>query len=201
MTDRELKKRGKNAEQQVSKVLRHLGSEYKVFDDVMFKLPNYNKKSKDNIRTTQIDHIVVSPYGVFVIETKSHGGTIFGSSNYFDQYWTQVYYKYGKKRMYSPIHQNFTHLQIFEQLSGCPNSCVLGVVVFTNPSVNLDNIKDCNTVVHISQLAAFMNLPYLKTIRFTPQQVQQYVSFIKKNNISNAYYNRVHVNAIRRNYW
>lgn len=30
--------------------------------------------------TTQIDHIIVSPYGVFVVETKNMKGWIFGSA-------------------------------------------------------------------------------------------------------------------------
>jgi restriction system protein len=37
--------------------------------------------------TTQIDHIIVSRYGVFVIETKNMKGWIFGSAN--QRTWTQ----------------------------------------------------------------------------------------------------------------
>jgi len=43
--------------------------------------------------TTQIDHILVSPYGVFIVETKNMTGWIFGSEN--QSKWTQVLY--GKK--------------------------------------------------------------------------------------------------------
>ena len=37
--------------------------------------------------TTQIDHIIVSPYGVFVVETKNMKGWIFGNAK--QRYWTQ----------------------------------------------------------------------------------------------------------------
>src|SRR5574338_503996 len=37
--------------------------------------------------TTQIDHVLVSRFGVFVIETKHYSGWIFGSPE--DRYWTQ----------------------------------------------------------------------------------------------------------------
>jgi hypothetical protein len=36
--------------------------------------------------TTQIDHIIVSRYGVFVVETKNMKGWIFGNAN--QRYWT-----------------------------------------------------------------------------------------------------------------
>jgi len=40
----------------------------------------------DGKGTTQIDHIVVSRYGIFVIETKNYRGWIFGSEKQRD--WT-----------------------------------------------------------------------------------------------------------------
>ena len=43
---------------------------YQVLDDIT--IPSING-------TTQIDHVVVSPYGIFVIETKNFKGWIFGS--------------------------------------------------------------------------------------------------------------------------
>jgi hypothetical protein len=42
-------------------------------------------------KTTQIDHVVVSEYGVFVIETKNYTGWIVGDEK--SDYWTQVIYK------------------------------------------------------------------------------------------------------------
>ena len=41
--------------------------------------------------TTQIDHILLSPYGIFVIETKNYAGWIFGSE--WQKAWTQKIYK------------------------------------------------------------------------------------------------------------
>ena len=41
--------------------------------------------------TTQIDHILISPYGVFIIETKNYTGWIFGSAR--QKQWTQKIYK------------------------------------------------------------------------------------------------------------
>jgi len=45
--------------------------------------------------TTQIDHIIVSQYGIFVIETKNYKGWIFGDE--YSKTWTQSIY--GKKHL------------------------------------------------------------------------------------------------------
>ncbi len=45
--------------------------------------------------STQIDHIIVSKYGVFVVETKNMKGWIFGKPK--EKTWTQKIYKHNKK--------------------------------------------------------------------------------------------------------
>jgi restriction system protein len=56
--------------------------------------------------TTQIDHVLLSKYGIFVIETKNYEGWIFGNEH--QKMWTQVLY--GKKSQFqNPLHQNFKH--------------------------------------------------------------------------------------------
>jgi restriction system protein len=56
--------------------------------------------------TTQIDHLLVSIYGIFVIETKNMKGWIFGSAK--DARWTQVLF--GRKYPFqNPLKQNYRH--------------------------------------------------------------------------------------------
>src|SRR5690242_5476915 len=63
--------------------------------------------------TTQIDHILVSTKGVFVIETKHYMGWIFANEN--SQQWTQVIYQI-KNRFQNPLHQNYRHLKALQHL-------------------------------------------------------------------------------------
>ncbi|MBK5251295.1 MAG: NERD domain-containing protein [Peptostreptococcaceae bacterium] len=72
---------------------------YKIVNDVTIKL--------DDGKTAQIDHIVVSEYGVFVIETKNYKGWIVGKEE--DYYWKQVIYK-RKEKFYNPLKQNQVHI-------------------------------------------------------------------------------------------
>mgnify|MGYP001589785998 CR=1 FL=1 len=62
--------------------------------------------------TTQIDHILLSPYGIFVIETKNYTGWIFGSER--QKAWTQKIYKKTYK-FQNPLHQNYKHIKVLEE--------------------------------------------------------------------------------------
>ncbi|NNH37895.1 nuclease-related domain-containing protein [Acinetobacter terrae] len=61
--------------------------------------------------TTQIDHILLSPYGIFIIETKNYKGWIFGSER--QKMWTQKIFKKGYK-FQNPLHQNYKHQKVLE---------------------------------------------------------------------------------------
>ena len=63
--------------------------------------------------TTQIDHILLSPFGIFVIETKNYKGWIFGGER--QKQWTQKIYKKSFK-FQNPIHQNYKHMKVLEQI-------------------------------------------------------------------------------------
>jgi hypothetical protein len=79
--------------------------------------------------TTQVDHILVSRFGVFVIETKDYKGWIFADGKHAT--WTQVIYK-GKFRFQNPIFQNLGHVRaVQELLDFLPADAVRSAVVFT----------------------------------------------------------------------
>jgi hypothetical protein len=79
--------------------------------------------------TTQIDHILVSTKGIFVIETKHYSGWIFGDPN--SKQWMQVIYQV-KTRFQNPIHQNYLHVKAIQKLLDfIPDGQIQSVVVFT----------------------------------------------------------------------
>ena len=88
--------------------------------------------------TTQIDHVVVSQGGVFVIETKTYGNNgkgnrpgscwIFG--NAADREWTACYPRGRKFRFQNPIRQNFKHIATLSECLGIPKECFKSVVAF-----------------------------------------------------------------------
>lgn len=97
---------------------------------------NYNSRFKNlvlysgyNTTFTEIDEVIVSPYGIFCIEYKAHVGYIFGSRA--NTNWTQCKYN-GHHKLYNPLHQNYKHVKALEKLLGSNiKAPIHSLVVFT----------------------------------------------------------------------
>lgn len=81
--------------------------------------------------TTQIDHIVVSRFGIFVVETKNMKGWIFGGE--FQETWTQKIFNVSHK-FQNPLRQNYKHTQTLGRLLGLDSTVIHSVVVFIGDS-------------------------------------------------------------------
>jgi len=77
--------------------------------------------------TTQIDHIIVSKYGIFVIETKNMKGWIFGTAN--QKTWTQKIFKHSSK-FQNPLYQNYKHVKTLTTLLSLNDSQIHSLIVF-----------------------------------------------------------------------
>lgn len=139
--------KGDIGEKTVAEELSQLPEDkYIVLNNMMFNSGTY---------TTQIDHIVVSVYGIFVIETKNYRGVIFGSPN--KDSWTQDLFG-NKYTFYNPIHQNRKHIAFILR-----EFCELkmweryfySVVTFVG-MVNLKLYGDCKGVVGLSELTHYI---------------------------------------------
>lgn len=141
--------KGKIGESKVSFLLNRLDKEkYFVLNDLL--LPTEQGK------TSQIDHVVVSPYGIFVVETKNYQGWIFGDEK--NKYWTQQIYK-NKQRFYNPIWQNYGHIKAIESVLSNDDLPIYSIVVFsTKARLKKINIKSNN--VHV-----VYTVELLKTIK------------------------------------
>ncbi len=114
---------GRSGERFVSRKLHQLDpTHYVILNDLM--LP-----SDGNSTATQIDHVVISNFGIFCIETKSYKGWIFGNAN--QEFWAQVIYRF-KDRFYNPLRQNFAHIKAIENLLGTQRikSSIISLVAF-----------------------------------------------------------------------
>lgn len=111
--------------------------------------------------TTQIDHIVVSQFGVFVIETKNLKGWIIGSKT--QKQWTQKIFKQSYQ-FQNPLHQNYKHTQTISASLNLPADHIHSVIVFIGGSTfktkmpeNVTYARGCidyiksKTIKHFSQ--------------------------------------------------
>lgn len=98
-----------------------------------FSAPDYHLMNHVTMRmedgTTQIDHILVSRFGIFVIETKHYSGWIFANAK--SKNWTQVLYRL-RFKLQNPILQNSRHVRaVRELLDFLPNGTIKNIVVFS----------------------------------------------------------------------
>lgn len=113
--------KGNKGEKKVAKELMKLPNEYHVFNDITIR---------SDFGTTQIDHVVVSKYGIFVIETKNYSGIITGHENNY--YWTQNIWG-NKFKLRNPIKQNFSHIISLKEITkDLPHIPFFSIVVFTD---------------------------------------------------------------------
>ena len=123
----------------------------------------------DNNQTSQIDHILFSKGGIFVIETKNYSGRIYGNDS--QREWTQVLaYGRTKNKFYSPVKQNQTHVYRLKDILGNKYSFI-SCIVFLKA-----------------------NISYLESdFVFTPRELKKYLKktikeeCISSNDILDAY--------------
>jgi hypothetical protein len=115
-----------DGEQEIAHILAE-GLSYKDY----FIFNNLTIPSDHN-GSSQIDHLVVSKFGVFVIESKDYKGWIFGSKD--QDNWTQSL-PGGKNKFQfqNPIRQNWSHIMSLRTLMPfIPESAFQSIVVFTD---------------------------------------------------------------------
>ena len=123
----------------------------KQFDSSSYHLLNNVTLPVDD-GTTQVDHILVSRFGLFVIETKHYTGRLFANSG---ASWTQVLF--GKHyKFQNPVHQNAKHVRaVSSLLEFLDPALVHSLVVFTGDATFKTQRPSC--VVSLSDVASFVS--------------------------------------------
>lgn len=126
--------------------------------------------------STQVDHILVSKYGIFVIETKNMAGWIFGGAN--QKQWTQTIYKH-KSKFQNPIHQNYKHVKTLESLLNVGSNKLFSLVVFIGSSQFKSPMPD-----NVTGPATFIKyIKSKKEILLTDSEVQGLVEQIQEGKL------------------
>lgn len=194
----------------VSAVFKSLPEEYHVINDVLLRTgvqlrlyqpERYGEspwklvKKRNRIyevvnKSSQLDHLIVSPFGIFVIETKNHKGWVFGDIN--GKVWTQVLGGENNARAYgghdhytffNPVTQNNLHIQHLSKSIQIPQSYMAGMIVFTNPDAYLGNVN-CNCCYTLDMLYEGI-LAYDRQV-WTQKETEQVIKRIEKVD-SNSY--------------
>jgi restriction system protein len=178
--------KGKRGEYKVNTGLSRLLDRkiYRLVEDVILPFGN---------DTTQIDHLVVSPYGIFVIETKNISGWIFGQPDHAQ--WTQVIYR-SKHRFQNPLLQNKLHVRVVGDLLNLTPDRVHNVVVFVG-RCSFKTPMPANVVHGVRELAALIEAHRIPV--FTENEIRLFLDIIQTNRLApGRQTDRAHVRNVRR---
>lgn len=137
-------RRGKAGENKVARILKKLPSEkYRVINDILIK---------NHFGTTQIDHVVLSEYGIFVIETKNYSGWIYGGE--YSEEWTKNVYG-NKYQFRNPLKQNYAHIKaLMDVLEITNQDLLIPIIAFSNQATI--QVQTSKNVINFSQLRRYI---------------------------------------------
>ncbi len=141
---------GRESEERIDSLLKNAFGEDSVFSGIY--LPYQRSENKKH---AEIDHLVLTKNGIYVIEVKSHNGYIRCPD---EKYWWQTYNE-KKISFYNPLRQNKTHSKIVSEIlrsEGQYNAQIYSVVVFTSRRVTFSQkypnvIKENELVSYIKK--------------------------------------------------
>lgn len=147
-----------------------LGNDYRVLKDIV--IPAYDG-------TTQIDQIVISQYGIFVIEIKNYKGWIFGEER--DPKWTQSFVRQ-KHTFQNPLLQNYKHIKSLQELTGLSQDKFRSLIVFSGEATFKTQMPP-----HVTRGIDYIS--YIKSFRdaiLTKKEIKHFISTVSENRLSNA---------------
>lgn len=155
-------------------------SDYTVLNNIMLK---------SNNGTHQIDHIVISKFGIFVIETKNYYGLIKGSE--YSKNWTQYLGK-NKFQFYNPIHQNYGHIKVLEEFLEMTEENFVSIVCFSNQAKLSVKAKNVTQVDFLSRL-----IQSSYKLEIVKEDLQLIKTKIEANNITDRKIRNEHIKNIK----
>ena len=146
-----------------------LAAKIKLPADTYHAIHNVTLATADG--STQIDHIFVSRYGVFVAETKNMKGWIFGSKD--QAQWTQKLPKNSFK-FQNPLRQNYKHIKTLEEILSISEENIHSVITFTGDAQFKTPMPK-----NVTRNSGFIkHIKSFKTEVFSEAQVQELIAKI-----------------------
>ncbi len=153
---------------------------YRRFHDVIVPAKN---------GTTQIDHLLVSRYGLFIVETKNKKGWIFGSSD--QATWTQVIYG-AKYSFQNPLRQAFRQKKVLSEYLELHESIIHTVIFFVGDCEFKTSLPD-NVIK--SRLGKYIER--FSTHIIKPEKLNRIVGKLEKHVSESSLTTRDHVRSLR----
>lgn len=191
-------RKGELGEYKIDIQLSQLPKEYKYISDLLVE----NPKARSGY--SQIDHVVITPYGIFVIETKNYQGTIYGGRK------RKTWLVNGKFKFMNPFMQNYGHIQALKNaLNKTYHDMFISMVSFTKrctfkmDEMELRHISSNELIVYDVELSEFIHrkVSRLKIQHSEPLLIEKDImdiyNGILKVNIKDPKIRKQHIERLR----
>lgn len=188
---------GDLGEYKINIQLDQLPKNSKYLSDLL--IPNVYVKSG----YSQIDHVILTPYSIFVVETKNYAGTIYGDRSRAK--WSVN----GKFPMMNPFNQNYGHIQAVQSvLTDVELSSFVSMVSFTRRctfKVNEDlrKIQSNDLIVYDTELSDYITrkINVLKLLKpeliFSIDEIQNLYNKLMGANITDSLIRDKHIEKLK----
>ncbi|MCM2982320.1 NERD domain-containing protein [Niallia circulans] len=189
-------RKGELGEYKIDIQLSQLPKNYMYLNDLLIKNP------KSSTGYSQIDHVIITPYGLFVIETKNYQGTIYGGKD------RKTWLINGKFKMMNPLMQNYGHIQALKSfIEAKYHPYFISVVSFTKRCTfkieeELRKISSTELVIYDVELTQFINrkvavlkLQYPNPL-FLKSEMEMIYNSLVNANITDAAIRKQHIDII-----
>ncbi|MGG0658351.1 nuclease-related domain-containing protein [Rummeliibacillus pycnus] len=192
-------RKGELGEYKINIQLDQFPKNYKYHSDLLIK------NGKSSTGYSQIDHVIITPYGIFVIETKNYQGTIYGGKD------RKTWLINGKFKMMNPLLQNYGHIQAIKELVDKKyHEHFLSIVSFTKRcklkiDPELQKIQSNELVIYDILLSEFINrkIAILKLQHNEPLLTNDEIDWIyntlSQSNVLDPSIRKQHVEKIKTN--
>lgn len=191
-------RKGEIGEYKIDIQLSQFPKNYKFLHDIMIENP------KSISGYTQIDHLIITSYGIFVIETKNYQGTIYGGKK------RKTWLVNGKFKMMNPLFQNYGHIQAIKHLlNNKYKDLFTSLITFTKRCTlkvgdDIRHISSDEMVIYDFHLTETINrkisiakLKY-KAPLLTDSDIEEIYNTISSANISDPAKRQKHIQNIKR---
>lgn len=156
---------GERGEQALAaRLADQLADDHLVLNDLSFRIAH---------ERFQIDHLVLAPSGIWILESKYWAGTLSGDAS--DHQWNQKRSRHSRSvRVKSPVLQVRRQRHMFISLfnTGLPDDAIRALAVFTHPRATLKITRNNGQAVLVKDAIRLMNDACFDPPVWTPEAMQ-----------------------------
>jgi len=149
--------------------------------------------------TTEIDLVLLSEYGIYVIESKNFGGWIFGSES--SKYWTQMFNRQKRYQFFNPIWQNAGHISALKSVLHIQESESYKSVIVFSERCSLKQVSAGSSGAAIMKRNVLLQLikedMLRSTNRFSPADLDEMHRRLKRYALADEQTKAQHIRTIQ----